>query len=828
MKRLRFIYIFLVFLAVFSVKSIANDDVVVEKTKMDDNPPLALRGADIKDVSRLVFDGIPQNRYKVVPLNNQINIIFEDFEYSFLKEDLLAIGLLKNIKKLSVIKKDNFTILNIEYKCPCQGDFYKWHNQKLVLDVFSLDAVSNPLKIQDDVTGETENKKKITQASDEKEKQNKKTETDKSQENVSPDFEKYLKTLIAEANEKGIVEFKNSVKEKLNISEHENLLEKKGILSDNSKLEIKKDNLIIQNKDDSVQNIHVSNKNILSVEETEKLLPTDTNMFLDNTGLCLPDGAFKLPPNNPEHDTFYDKISDYRNNLIGEFDVVNPENALKLAMHYISYGLGEEALQVLSNFPTPEQRGHIAKSMAELLTNRKLSDNSIFKNVEKCRGVQKIWGAYRYFKLGDEDKSAQMTNSSEIADILKTLPAVLQSQIGSSLALNLVRQDAYKTASEIIDAIATGKGQFDPNVLLVRGFIDAKNGLADRALKALEDVVDRTHGVDQQMAGLALAELKLASDISLTQRDISILEEVIFLKARELIGVQALALIAENEARYKDFNKAFKRLSQKVYYNPQIKDPAEIKAEQLFKRIAVSGESNDNPHTLSIYWDYPKLIPQKPVYLKAFAERLFERGYDNGTIQVINHMQEKFPHYTDNNDVTFLKGKAFFRQGKYAETIQEMNMPYDTDVEYMRLKAEAFHKLGDNKKAMALIDKFDDKISILAKARYALDANEWDIVSKDYEKAKNLAKHKSNEFYYRAKASAYMSGFQYPGTASQYKKPEDVVFHQPNRQAKGIENIVNETKKLIELIEKRSHKINNIIYQKNVMNHKSEVKTKNG
>ena len=799
-------FISLIFAFFLCGSSVFAADEQAVKPSSDDKPPLALRGADIKEVSRLVFDGIPQNRYRVVPLNNQLNIIFEDFEYSFIKNDLLAIRLLKNIKKLTVTQKDNFTILNIAYKCECQADFYKWHNQKLVLDVFSLSAVTNPLRINKQAKVESEPKKKITEPS---EKKVEKLQKEKKEE-ISKNFENYLKNLIQTANENGLVEFKDAVKDKFQQQTDDPVADI--ILNQAVPKVIAVNKTQNNNIQETIKNVHISDKNILSPSDTEKLLPTDKNMFLDNHGACLPDAAFKLPPNDPEYDTFYDKISDYRYNLIGEFDSVNSESALKLAYHYISYGLGEEALQVLSNFPTPEQRGHIAKSMAELLTNRKISDDSVFKNSDKCKGVQGLWAAYRYFKLGDEDRATKLSNFPNVTHFLKTFPIALQSQIGSSLALNLVRQNSYKTATKIIDVLATGKGQFDPYVLLVRGLIDAKNGLADRALNALENAVIKTNGVDQQMAGLALCELKLASGIPLTQQDVSILEEVVFLKSRELSGVQGLALIAENESRYKNFNVAFKRLSQKVYYNSQIKDPVDIKAEQLFKRIAVSGEGTDNPNTFSIYWDYPQLIPQKPVYLKAFADKLFDNGYDIATINVIDDIQEKFPNYTQKNDVTFLKAQAFFRQGEYRDAVKTMNSAYTNDVVYMRLKAEALHKLNKNLDAIALLDKFDDKDSVLSKARYALASREWESVSKDYEQAKQFAQ--DSEFYYRAKASAYMSGFQYPGTANQYKKSEDVVFHQPERQAKGVDSVVHETKKLIELIEQRSDKINNLLNTK--------------
>lgn len=832
-----FLHTIIISLTIASVAYAAEMEAITQKSDVktskihNSKVPLAIRGADIETVSRVVIDGIPDSSYKIVPLNNKLQIIFEDLEYSFLKQDLLSIGLLNNIKKLSVIEKNNLTILDFEYSCACQGDFYKWYNQKLVLDVFSLDAVVNPLKVKEKKNVQS----KITEPLKEEITGDKKNPQQKAsaqavskdaKENDTPQsFEEYLQNLISKANKEGVIELKESVKEKLDIKKPEkpsNETQPKVTIQDYKKE--------IENKVNKINtvpsNIHISKNTVLTPEETEKLLPTDKNIFVDNDGRCLPDAAFKLPANDPKFDTFYDKISDYRNNLIGEFDSVNPEDALKLAYHYISYGLGEEALQVLSNFPTPEHRGHIAKSMAELLTNRPQSNNSIFKSSDNCMGAHSLWTAYRYFKLGNEIKAAQLSKVSNIADILRTFPVILQSRIGSSLALNLVRQGNYSQATELVNLLAKNTNQFNPNVLLVRGLIDANNGFADRALKTLEDVVDKTNGLDQQMAGLALAELKLASSIDLNQRDVSILEEVIFLKSRELIGVQALALIAESESRYGNFNQAFGRLAQKVYQNKQIKDPAEIKAEQLFKRIAISGEGNDNPNTLGVYWQYNDLIPKNPTYLKAFATRLYEKGYDTAAVEVLDNIDQNYKKYTAENDITFLKAQSLYRQGRYADVVQTMNKPYTNDPHYMQLKANAFHKIGQHSIAMTLLEKFDDEKSIMLKAQYALAERNW---NKAYATYREIKEHSQDpEYFYRAKASAYMSGVQFPGNASQYKKTENVVFHQPDKQAKTVDNIVDETKKLIELIETRSETVNKILKNNKTLTPKEESEVDNG
>jgi|GEM_PF-5488960 len=790
----------------------------------DDNmPPLIIRGADIKEVSRIVFDEIPKSAYRAVPMNNQLKIVFDDFQYSFLEQDLLGIGLLKNIKKLSVDKIEGHTILVIDYSCACQGDFYKWYNKKLVLDVFSLDAVDNPLKRPQSVQNkQSENEKNLDQKKNNKisekdqdqvkkvkQEVNKPAQKDtikndivKKNDEKKSDFETHLKNLVKKAHQEGIVTYKENKKEASAdaVAELIKQTQKKEEKASKKEKNTKK-----------ITSVGARKKKIKGTVETEKLLPTDTTLS-SRDGDCYPDSAFKLPQNDPAYDNFYDKVSDYRNDLIGEFDTVDPESALKLAHHYISYGLGEEALQVLSNFPVPEQRGVIAKSMAELLTNRTLSSKSVFKNSDECSDSQALWTAYRYYRLGDEKRAAKLSNFSHAAAVLKKFPVTLQVQIGSSLALNLVRNDSYASALDLVKVLAMSTGQFNPSVLLVRGLIDAKNGFEDRALKTLENVMNKTQGVDQQMAGLALSELKLALNYELNQRDMSILEELVFLKGREMSGVQALSLIAENESRYGNFHRAFKRLSQKVYHNPQVKDPAYIKAEQLFKRIALSGEGNLNPKTFSVYWEFNNLIPKDPIYLDAFANKLFEHGYDKASVKVINDIQEKFPDYEQKKDITFLKAKALYRQGHYKKVFVELSGIDDDHVKYAHLKAMALNKNGNVKQAIALLSNRLDKKSKQLLASYAISAGEWQAAKDTYDTIDVTPEKK--ELYYRTKASAYMAGYQYPGSAKEYKNPEDVVFHQPEKQAKNINNIVSETKKIIKLLKTRSEKISDILTRK--------------
>lgn len=795
-----------------------------------DNTTVAVKGADLDGgVSRIVFDGIPSSGYSVKPANNKLHIMFPNFSWSFLKDDMNNLVFLNNIDKFELNEqKDGLAILTINYKCNCQADVYTWKDRKLVLDIFGLEAVGNPTKTR---AWKERQETQIAKAKAEKERQKNSANKDVSNKDnietasIPPqntpqaeppknDFQSQLKALLAAAGNQGVVKFKQGEEKTLEKIEEKKPEEKKEEeLSEDDPLYFPKakEKLATSFNPSNAngvqkiaENIQVSQSNVLTEEETEKLLP-DEDVFIGTQGKCLPDGAFKLPQNDPETETFYDELTKYRSQVVGEFDKTNSERSLDLAYHYISYGLGEEAVNVLDNFGAPENRGYIARSMAELLTSAPPSKNSMFATKKNCADVHGLWSAYYYYKMGDERRAAALSDIPEIGSSLAKLPVVLQRQLGTALALNLVRKGTYKTAESLMNQVARISYQFDPSVLLVRGLIDAKNGFSDRALGTLEDVMSKTTGLDQQLAGLSLSELKLAMGVPLTQRDMSALEELVFLKARELVGAQALALIAENESRFGNFHKAFRRLSKNVFQQNGIKDPVMIKAEQLFRRLAISSEGIDNPNNLRIYYEFPKLLPDNPALHIGFAKQLAKLGHDRPAYKILNETKLLHPEYFSRHDQTYFMGKLLFRMGLYTKTVEILDRPYLDDKEYMTLKAEALNKIGQHQEAFEALAHFKDAQSNENKARYALDAKEWAVAKTAYE---NANRQKSNDdYYYGAKAAGYMSGYDYPGNALEYKNDVDVVFHQPNKQATAIDGVVEETKHLINLMQKRHKKL---------------------
>ena len=184
--------------------------------------PIAMRGADLDaNVSRIVIDGIPQGGYKLKPANNKLHFLFTDFQWTFLKDDLSSLRFLKNVKKFTMLDRDEHTVFTIVYDCSCQADVYKWKDEKIVIDIFGLEAVGNPTK-----TARWIERQKAALEKQEKEeeklkkagvdvaaqKKAKKAAQKKKQEKelkkTGNAFQDQLQSLLAAAESQGVVAFK--------------------------------------------------------------------------------------------------------------------------------------------------------------------------------------------------------------------------------------------------------------------------------------------------------------------------------------------------------------------------------------------------------------------------------------------------------------------------------------------------------------------------------------------------------------------------------------------------------------------------------------------
>ena len=812
-----------------------------EETK----PPISLRGADMGAVSRLVIDGIPENGYILKPAHNRLDIQFNGFEWSFLRDDLLKGGLLQNVAKIETTETDQATMLSIVYSCNCQGDFYKWKDKKLVLDIFSLEAAGNPLKMKKSVFDKAEMKKKPDDKAKMKKSAEMKKQADKMTEAEKPapvpdikpqekaesggnDLQAKLRALFQGAEAEGVVSFKGATSGETkadtaapskkptetaqtdtpgaertasNGDRGENFVARIIGAEGDRPVAVNKRNML-------TDNVSVGEGGGITPIE-ESLLPGD--QVLDLNMPCLPGSAFALPANAPRRESFYGKISEYRGKLVDEFDKPNIEIALKLAQFYISYGMGDEALQVLNIFNTNDRRATIYRSMAVLLAQRSMKGKSVFADTSKdCKSAHALWKAYYAYRAGKGAYAARLTGKENVMKAVEMLPVTLQSHIGSALALNLVREGKSAEAEMLIDAVANNIGQFDTAVLLVRGLIDAKEGAAYRAVEALESVMENAVGPDAQMAGLAVSELKLATDEPLREEELSALEEVAFLKSREIDGARALALIAEYHARKDDFATAFKRLSQTSYFEEGVKDPVAVKTERLFRRMAVNGEGTKRPDNLVVFWKYNDMLPENPALYYNFAERLYELGHDAATVEITQYIQKHFETYADTHDVTFLQAKAYIRLGAYEDAENALSDKYPNDPEYALLKAKVLGLNNKHEAAYAALAAISDLNTEKEKGYQAMMAKDWAKAQTAYEAAYTY----KNEAYTdkASRMTGYMAGKRYPGKALEYNTPLKIVYQSAEGQEFGPEEAMKESKYVTELIKDESEKLLKFIH----------------
>ncbi len=860
---------------------------------------VAMSGRDFGKVSRVQIDGLPKEGYVLEPGNRGMELRFNKMPGKLSADDLPPGGAATRVKNAVVTEEGDTTILQLNYTCDCQAEVYEWQRKKLVIDIFSNEAVRNPDKIKEipsklSVTDDKKVKAKDLAKDPDKntgdagasaataeatstptaatattdgaaaaqqtaseatpnaaaagnmgalvdgrpsasqqensnagaageqfktaENRNNAPETKGSvagatdvKTTADQKLRDGLRSALSAAQEGGVIRFKSKTAA-LGTDSGTNAMGGGAMNGTNNGRGNNAQGGDVATGQASNSNAYASNNNAgnasgpaiggggaLSGNQTQgssamSALPTSGNAvalgkpspfngkppqafnattpagagssvgntgastsllngnvqtiipgaptggnFNGNGATCQPDSAFAFNiPADQKNETearadFYDRLTEFKGNLITEFDRTDPEAALQLAQYYTAYGFGDEAMGVLSSFSVPEQRGRTVQDIAELFTDLPPSKRSTLNVGTQCDGVHRVWSAYWALKNGDANTAAAIAQNIDAETDLMALPKSLRTQVGGDLALNLARHREFTQAEKLINIVAEKNNQHDPKVLLVRGMVEGEHGNAHAIIEKLNAVV--SSAVDNNPeARLALAELKLSQNYPLSEDDLSSLEEIAYLHAQRKEGAIATALIAENTGQKKDIYGAFTHLSHSRYTSNEVDNPIMQQARTMFSAMAEKGFATDDAKNLNVYWDYPKLIPQEPQLLKSFAQRLQGLGYDKAATEVLANTRHAFPQAALSGGLVNLEAQSMLRRQQADGALNLLQQyPKDSTGIAMRLNAaQAYIKKGEPQKAVAQLAGLTQPDAVRLRAKAAWLSRDWNTAAQDY------------------------------------------------------------------------------------------------
>jgi len=239
---------------------------------------------------------------------------------------------------------------------------------------------------------------------------------------------------------------------------------------------------------------------------------------------------------------------------------VNQAAVRSLARHFIAFGLGEEARNVIAAFETKEIPERLILDMATVLEGDggTLSESALMK--ADCGPRAAVWGATVAAEQSDGTVTARFETAREA---IYDVPGPLRKILGARIALGLIDEGDSESAMRLWRNLKTANGPRTPEMRLLAAY--AAEGDTIAPLLALAET---RSPAAIEAATRAAALLQETNARPLAERLGTALEDLAFIH-RDTDRETPLDLaLARLQARYGDLAAALTVLAEKAEENP--------------------------------------------------------------------------------------------------------------------------------------------------------------------------------------------------------------------------------------------------------------------
>ncbi|MEM7058366.1 MAG: hypothetical protein AAF557_12305 [Pseudomonadota bacterium] len=342
---------------------------------------------------------------------------------------------------------------------------------------------------------------------------------------------------------------------------------------------------------------------------------------------CFPDDALSFPDTDPGV-PYSNLASELHAALIGEFDTVNEDAAIRLAQLNLSVGLSVETVAVLDEFVPQHPWAELYREIASVMAVRPLAEDASLLKPD-CGGVQQLWRAAA--KTLDENADGAVEDATATTEMLEAQPRKVREFLAASLGQAAAEAGSWEFARRM-EAMAerSRSSSYGPSgrALLLSARLDAWHDRDGDALQKLRDArtIPGAVGEDAllRLADAALSKSDFAAmDTSHLQKDLAIL-------AREDRGGHRGARAFELWVKLRDHAKG--RDAALAILDSGVARglfPADRRAD-LLAEIADGSDFADASRPLAlVYLEGPDQFQdamQKPGFRRALAASMVEMG----------------------------------------------------------------------------------------------------------------------------------------------------------------------------------------------------------
>ena len=184
--------------------------------------------------------------------------------------------------------------------------------------------------------------------------------------------------------------------------------------------------------------------------------------------------------------SFAEQVGQSRLALMGEFDHLNRDAALKLTRLYLHYGFGAEARMTLALMDEETEETAILQSMAAIMEGNHASANPVLSNQLTCQGPVALWSVLSY-------ESIPRDLQIEVDAILRTfdaLPVHLRKHLGPILSRRFFDAGYREAADKALRIINRSGKTSSSESQLVEAEIIRSEGQKTKAAETMKEVVE--------------------------------------------------------------------------------------------------------------------------------------------------------------------------------------------------------------------------------------------------------------------------------------------------------------------------------------------------
>ncbi|NSX54665.1 hypothetical protein [Parasulfitobacter algicola] len=574
--------ILLIFFAYFCV-SVANAEVA------------AIRSGEHTDFSRLVIQFSDRPAWDLLQVGDNYTLSVTDTGQRF--NTSVIFDKIPRTRVSNVADLKNGSIV-LEVECDCYVDASNYKENSIIIDVVdsSVPKDSRILLEADDPLQTMKERLPVVFED---------SETVDAKHSVSDGFKRHIEDIQAQKNKVALVQA--DLVKQLGMAAADGLVN----------VDLKQPDPAIENKENhtpdfSLPDLPLNSKGHVRFTNGAANTQRETVKLQDQPN-CIQDDRLNISSwGKPDQFTF--GLSQWRSRLLGEFDRPEADAYIGLIRHYLYFGLGAEARELIENIEMDFPDKAILYELAQIFEKQEFSNSNVFASQLSCNSVTALWAI---LAIGSEPHPD--INETAILRGFNTLPLHLRQYLAPTLAENLSRNQRQDVARQILTAATRIDDVSSSQLVMAEAELEIEDGRAKQAEARLETLIGTNSHIAVD-ALIALINGKILRNEAVTAEQITQIAAFAFEHKGSKRGLRLSELHVKAASSAGMLDETVRALSS-----------AERLTSDLASKAAINLATNaDEMDFLSIAFSPPKQFDPSNLTISAktaIADRLVQTGF---------------------------------------------------------------------------------------------------------------------------------------------------------------------------------------------------------